>query len=182
MDDQNTQADDSHAESLPVEFKFEGYAVRTVMKDGELCFVAADVCEVLGIKNPTDAIGRLDDDEKALAFIEGIPGGQGINIVNQFGLTRLILRSNKPKAKQFQRWVIHEVLPSICKTGRYDVNQDAINLQLSRAAGEINVVLPCPGLYLVSAKKTALILSNPPPMINLNCCAYTLVSITFVMP
>jgi len=86
--------------------------------------VAADVCEVLGIKNPTDAIGRLDDDEKALAFIEGIPGGQRINVVNQFGITRLILRSNKPKAKQFQRWVIHDVLPSIYKTGGYDTKQD----------------------------------------------------------
>ena len=107
-------------------------------------FVATDVCEVLGIKNPTDAISRLDDDEKALAFIEGIPGGQRINVVNQFGLTRLILRSNKPKAKQFQRWVIHDVLPSIYKTGRYDTKQDDAPPRLASSDDNVFVRVPRP--------------------------------------
>jgi prophage antirepressor-like protein len=88
MLDHEAQAGTAQNQTLPVEFKFENHAVRTIMAGDEIQFVAADVCEVLGIKNPTDAIGRLDDDEKALAFIEGIPGGQRINVVNQFGLTR----------------------------------------------------------------------------------------------
>jgi len=144
MLDHEGQAGTAQNQTLPVEFKFENHAVRTIMAGDEIQFVAADVCEVLGIKNPTDAIGRLADDEKALAFIEGIPGGQRINVVNQFGLTRLILRSNKPKAKQFQRWVIHDVLPSIYKTGRYDTKQDEAQPRLASSDDNVFVREPRP--------------------------------------
>ena len=144
MLDHEGQADTAQNQTLPVEFKFENHAVRTIMVGDEIQFVATDVCEVLGIKNPTDAISRLDDDEKALAFIEGIPGGQRINVVNQFGLTRLILRSNKPKAKQFQRWVIHDVLPSIYKTGRYDTKQDDAPPRLASSDDNVFVRVPRP--------------------------------------
>ncbi len=123
MPNMEDHADGSQNETLPVEFTFETHAVRTVIKDGEIWFVAADVCETLGIKNPTDALTRLDDDESALATIEGIPGGQLVNIVNEFGLYSLILTSRKPQAKRFKRWVIHEVLPAIRKTGRYEAGQ-----------------------------------------------------------
>jgi len=101
MLDHEGQAGTAQNQTQPVEFKFENHAVRTIMAGDEIQFVAADVCEVLGIKNPTDAIGRLDDDEKALAFIEGIPGGQRINVVNQFGLTRLISEATSQRRSNF---------------------------------------------------------------------------------
>ena len=90
--------------------------VRVVMIEGEPWFVGKDVCDALDIKNPTDTLKRLDDDERARFNL----GRQGeANIVNEFGLYNLILGSRKKEAKQFKRWVTHEVLPSIRKTGAY---------------------------------------------------------------
>lgn len=93
--------------------------VRTVMKDGEPWFVASDVCESLELSNPTVSINRLDGDERAKFNL----GRQGeANIVNEYGLYNLILGSRKPEAKKFKRWITHEVLPSIRKTGSYRVS------------------------------------------------------------
>ena len=90
--------------------------VRSVMVNGEPWFVAADVCRVLEIRNPTQALGRLADDERSMLNI----GRQGeSNIVNEPGLYALIQGSRKPEAKAFKRWVNHEVLPSIRKYGLY---------------------------------------------------------------
>jgi prophage antirepressor-like protein len=123
MDDQNPQAAAPKTENLPVEFRFKDLVVRTVSKNEEPWFVAADVCKALEIKNTTRAIAPLDDDEKGLYQVKTLGGAQDLNVVNEFGLYRLILRSDKAKAKAFQRWVIHEVLPSIRKTGRYEAAQ-----------------------------------------------------------
>ncbi|QGZ16867.1 anti-repressor Ant [Mycobacterium phage Phaded] len=90
--------------------------VRVVSIDGEPWFVAADVCRALGIVNPSQAVARLDDDERAMSDI-GLP--MSVNVVNEGGLYSLILRSDKPQAKAFKRWVTHEVLPTIRKTGGY---------------------------------------------------------------
>jgi len=98
-------------------FDFQGAQVRTVMKDGAPWFVAADVCRVLEILNTTDAIGRLDDDERTLVSNEG----REINVVSEGGLYVLVLGSRKPEAKTFKRWVTHEVLPALRKTGTYTV-------------------------------------------------------------
>lgn len=99
--------------------------VRTVFKDGEPWFVAADVCRALSIANPSDALRRLDDDEKALVSIEGLSrGNDSGNIVNEPGLYSLVLGSRKPEAKAFKRWITHEVIPSIRKTGGYIAGQD----------------------------------------------------------
>ena len=92
-------------------------SVRTVMMDGEPWFVAKDVCECLEIINTTDAMKRLDDDEKA-RFNLGLPGGD-TNTVNEYGLYSLALGSRKPEAKAFKRWITHEVIPSIRKHGGY---------------------------------------------------------------
>jgi len=123
MLDHEGQAGAAQNQTLPVEFKFENHAVRTIMAATKSNSWRPTFARFSDQKSNRRHC-RLDDDEKALAFIEGIPGGQRINVVNQFGITRLILRSNKPKAKQFQRWVIHDVLPSIYKTGGYDTKQD----------------------------------------------------------
>ena len=101
--------------------------VRTVMQNGEPWFVAADVCKCLEIGNPSDAIGRLDEDEKALVSIEGLSRGNSMgNIVNEPGLYSLILGSRKPEAKAFKRWITHEVIPSIRKNGGYIAGQEAL--------------------------------------------------------
>lgn len=87
--------------------------VRTVMIDGEPWFVAADVCKALEIGNPTDAMRRLDADERTLISIEGASNGLPVNVVNEPGLYTLILGSRKPEAKAFKRWITHEVLPAL---------------------------------------------------------------------
>lgn len=97
--------------------------VRVIQKDGQPWFVAKDVCEVLDIQNTTDALGRLDDDERARFNL----GRQGeANVVNEYGLYSLVLGSRKPEAKQFKRWITHEVIPSIRKNGGYIANQETL--------------------------------------------------------
>ena len=97
--------------------------IRVVEIDGEPWLVAKDVCDCLEIKNSRDALSRLDEDEKGVALTDTLGGSQKINIVNEYGLYNLILSSRKPEAKEFKRWVTHDVLPSIRKTGRYDLSQ-----------------------------------------------------------
>lgn len=102
-------------------FVFNGKPVRTLVINNEPWFVAKDVCEILEISNPTMALQRLDEDERSKFNL----GRQGeTNIVNEPGLYTLILGSRKPEAKQFKRWVTHEVIPTIRKTGGYVANDD----------------------------------------------------------
>lgn len=93
--------------------------IRTLTIDGEPWFVAADVCRALEIGNPTDAMRRLDADERTLVSIEGASNGLPVNVVNEPGLYTLILGSRKPEAKAFRRWITHEVIPAIRKYGGY---------------------------------------------------------------
>lgn len=101
-------------------FNYEDVQVRTVMRDGEPWFVAADVCTVLGIGNSRDAMNRLDDDEKdAVGITDTIGREQIATAVNESGLYSLIMTSRKPEAKRFKKWVTSVVLPAIRKTGSY---------------------------------------------------------------
>lgn len=103
--------------------------VRTMMREGEPWFVAADVCRALEIGNPSDAMRRLDEDEKALVSIEGMSRGNDItNIINEAGLYALVLGSRKPEAKAFKRWITHEVIPTIRKHGAYITAETAERL------------------------------------------------------
>lgn len=99
------------------QFYFNNAALRTLTDEaGEPWFVAKDVCDILEISNPSDALKRLDDDERSRFNL----GRQGeTNIVNEAGLYVLVLGSRKPEAHEFKRWVTHEVLPQIRKTGGY---------------------------------------------------------------
>lgn len=103
-------------------YNFNGAALRTLTdENGEPWFVAKDVCDILEISNPSDALKRLDDDERSRFNL----GRQGeTNIVNEAGLYVLVLGSRKPEAHEFQRWVTHEVLPSIRKHGGYMAGQE----------------------------------------------------------
>ena len=96
--------------------------IRATEKDGEAWFVAADICKALELGQVTNTIRRLDADEKALISIKGINrGNDKVNIVNEYGLYNLVLASRKPEAKTFKRWITHEVLPTISKTGKYEL-------------------------------------------------------------
>jgi anti-repressor protein len=106
---------------LPQVFTYSGNQVRTIIKDGEVWFVAKDVCDVLNHSNHKVAVSRLDEDEVSKVYLTDSLGcNQPTTIVNEAGLYSLILTSNKPEAKAFKRWVTHEVLPSIRRTGVYD--------------------------------------------------------------
>ena len=97
-------------------FMYDEKEVRTVQRGNETWWVLKDVCEVLGLSNPSIVAERLDDDERTKFNL----GRQGeTNIINESGLYNVILRSDKPEAKPFKRWVTHEVLPAIRKTGAY---------------------------------------------------------------
>ncbi|GEL74613.1 P63C domain-containing protein [Myxococcus virescens] len=105
-------------------FMFDNTPVRTVIgPDGEPWLMATDVCAILGLSNPRDAVGRLDDDEKAtVGNADGQPGrgAQTFNIISESGVWALTMRSRKPEAKRFRKWVTKEVIPSIRKTGAYN--------------------------------------------------------------
>lgn len=102
-------------------FSFEQAAVRVVTKDNSPWFVAADVCKVLGIKNSRDVTAnQLDDDEVGKTYIiDSLNRKQETVIISESGLYALIMRSNKPNAKVFRKWVTSEVLPAIRQTGQY---------------------------------------------------------------
>ena len=100
-------------------FEYQNNEVRTIERGGEPWFVLKDVCKILNIGNPADVYNRLDDDEKGVGQIDTLGGTQKANIVNESGLYNVILRSDKPEAKPFRKWVTSEVLPSIRKHGAY---------------------------------------------------------------
>lgn len=108
-------------------FTYQNNEVRTIQKDGEPWFVLKDVCRVLNIGNPADVCNRLEDDEKGVGQIDTLGGHQKVSIVNESGLYNVILRSDKPEAKPFRKWVTSEVLPSIRKTGQYKTPQKAMS-------------------------------------------------------
>ena len=105
--------------------------MRVVEKDGEIWFVLADVCANLDIRT-NDAMNGLDEDEKGYETVVTPGGPQQMAIINEPGLYSLILRSRKPEAKAFKRWICHEVLPSIRKNGVYvdPVTQPSFNTTL----------------------------------------------------
>ena len=105
-------------------FNYEGHSVRTTVVNGEVWFVAKDVCDILGLADVTSALRGLDDDEKMTLQNQrshsGQRGGaQSLNVINEPGLYALVFRSNKPEAKAFARWVRHDLLPQVMHTGSY---------------------------------------------------------------
>ncbi len=106
---------------------FEGeHLVRQIDKGDELWFVGADVCKVLALANPHSSLALLDDDEKGLHTVETLGGIQEMIVVSEPGVYRLVFRSRKPVAERFKRWLAHEVIPSIRKTGSYGCDGEVI--------------------------------------------------------
>ena len=122
-------------------FPETGQTVRVFIKDGEPWLAGKDVCNILGLVNNRKAMYGLEDDEKGVTQSNTLGGVQNITIISEAGFYRLILRSNKPIAKPFQRWVTHDVLPTIRKTGGYihatpDESPEMIMAKALRVADE----------------------------------------------
>lgn len=101
-------------------FDFNSKIVRVVMINNEPWWVLVDVCNVLGIVNSRDVSNRLDDDEKDYVDLtDAIGRRRDTTVINEPGLYSVILRSDKPEAKKFKRWITHEVLPAIRQQGMY---------------------------------------------------------------
>lgn len=106
-------------------FTYRDIPLRTIEKDGEIWWVLKDVCDVLGISHTEAVAARLDSDEASqTGVIDSRGRKQNMLIINEPGLYSVILRSDKPEAKDFKRWVTHEVLPTLRRTGSYSM-QDA---------------------------------------------------------
>lgn len=102
-------------------FNYGGQEVRTVTVDGEPIFAGMDVAAVVGISKYRDAMAQLDDDERVSMTVDTLGGQQSISGVTESGVYSLMLISRSPKVKAFKRWLTHEVLPAIRKTGHYGV-------------------------------------------------------------
>lgn len=99
--------------------------IRVEIRDNAPWFVAKDVCDALQIINITDTMNRLDDDEKLTSVVSNSGQGRQMWLINESGLYNLIFQSRKPEAKAFRKWVTSEVLPSIRRTGRYEMSSPA---------------------------------------------------------
>jgi len=128
-----------------IQFQFGFNDIRVVLIENEPWLVAKDVCEVLGIKNDTDACGRLDDDEKdAVGIADSIGRNQQMTVISESGFYRLVMTSRKPEVKKFQKWITSEVIPSIRKTGSYSVDHQPQlppyieNVQIAHSLTDIN--------------------------------------------
>lgn len=109
-------------------FKYENNDVRTVEMNGEPWFVLKDVCGVLGLSNHKVTAQRLDRDEVSQTYLtDSIGRKQETTVINESGLYSVILRSDKPEAKPFRKWVTSEVLPSIRKNGGYISGQEQLS-------------------------------------------------------
>lgn len=125
-------------------FHFEDSQLRAFDEDGEAWFVAQDVCAMLGLGNPTRALANLDDDEKGLTTSNTLGGFQQLLIVSESGLYAMIFRSRKPVAKKIRKWVTQEVLPTIRRTGRYELpsNDDAASTEQPGREPFVNLESP----------------------------------------
>lgn len=116
-------------------FDYKNFKVRTVQKDGEPWFVLKDVCGVLNLGTPARVAERLDGDEVSLTHLtDSIGRQQETTIINEPGLYNVVLRSDKPEAKPFRKWVTSDVLPSIRKHGLYATEDLLANPDLAIAA------------------------------------------------
>ena len=113
--------------------------LRTITdEDGNFWFVAKDVAEALGLTNVTEALRNLDEDERSTLRIS--EGGSEVNIVNEPGFYSFLLRSRKPEAKAFKRWVTHEVLPAIRKHGMYATHEETAQGLTNQGPSSVHLV------------------------------------------
>lgn len=112
--------------NLQIFEKDEFGKIRTGLKDEVVLFVAVDVCSALGLSNSRQSLKRLDYDEKDVISSDTPGGKQKLSVINEYGLYNLVLASRKQRAKAFKRWITHEVIPAIRKTGKYEIEQQTL--------------------------------------------------------
>lgn len=121
-----------------IPFGYGDSLVRVVQSEnGEPMWVAKDVCDILDLKDVNRSLSKLDDDEKLMLKIFVSGQNRDMSVINESGLYTLILRSNKPEAKPFKKWVTHEVLPSIRKTGGYNMGGSASSIDYAPVLTEV---------------------------------------------
>lgn len=158
-------------------FRFEGKPLNVQSDDAAgIWFNASDVCRALELSNVTMALRVLDDDEKGLRTIETPGGEQEVNCVTEPGLYKLVARSRKPEAKRFDRWVRHEVLPTIRKTGAYasaaiDLNDPAFLRQTLLGYTEKVIALEAEKAILVPKAEVADKIAESAGLYTLNLSA-----------
>lgn len=143
-------------------FNFGDYQVRTVIKEGEPWFVAKDVADILDYSEASAMTRHLDDEDKESVKLTVRGQEQEFILVNESGLYSAILKSRKPEAKAFKKWVTSEVLPSIRKQGKYEV-KPTVPQSYSQAlleAGRLAAIVEQQEL-LMQEQKEALILAAP---------------------
>ena len=106
------------------EFKYESQNIRTIYLDGEIWFIGLDICNVLEIKNPSDAFSRLNKADLGTTEISYGTQFRNLVIVNESGLYDIVLDSRKPEAKRFRRWITKDVLPAIRKTTTQEMSKN----------------------------------------------------------
>lgn len=103
-----------------INFAFEDNLVRVIERDGEPWFAGKDVCGALGLSGPAaNHLRNLDEDEKGMYTIHTLGGDQSMIVISEPGVYRLVFRSRKPEAERFKRWLAHDVIPQIRKTGEF---------------------------------------------------------------
>lgn len=118
-------------------FTFAGTTqVRTVLEDGQVRFVMHDVCNALGLTNPTEAAKGLAEDERGLSITETPSGKQPMVTISESGLYALVFKSRKPEAQKFRQWVTAEVLPALRRTGTYSTPQVVPKFDLPQTFSE----------------------------------------------
>ena len=152
MANQNLPADGViSSDTTPKTFNFENLPVRTINRNGEVWFVAADVCAALEIGNPRQAVTRLDDDERdTFGIIDALGRQQETVVISESGLYALVMTSRKEEAKRFKRWVTHDVLPAIRTTGKYEAKPGRGRRAVRQHSAQVPLLpaplVPSPGL------------------------------------
>lgn len=136
-----SRAQASNGQAKVFTFNASNQNIRVQMKDGEPWFVAKDVCDALEIENNRNATARLDEDEKGASIVRTPSGEQQMTIVSESGLYNLIFQSRKAEAKAFRKWVTSEVLPSLRKTGRYELKPQKRGVVRKTRGEGVNVEL-----------------------------------------
>ncbi len=141
-------------------YNFEQMPVRIALRDGEPWFLATDLADVLGYNHTPHMLRMLDEDEKGVQIVDTLGGQQQLAVISESGLYFAIVKSRKPEARRFRRWLTGEVLPAIRRTGRYEGPQGATSSVSERirayldAREEVRLEQLCRDLGLSSDNET----------------------------
>lgn len=152
-------------------FHYGDEQVRTYEEDGQVWFIATDVARILGHRDATDATRGLDEDEKGTKIVRTLRGEQKLTSVSEAGLYTILVRARVEAAKPFRRWITHEVLPSIRKTGSYSLPgaapaPGAEDRALTRARQLVEIHMLAQGLSPRTTWRPSSASSSPRPAVS----------------